>query len=425
MLYRPAEGRIVGGVAKAFAERYALHVSLVRLTWLTFFISSEIGILLYVMLWLSIPSERSITPRLSLNTNDAPNPQSRFERLSALLMLHAGHERNSRARRLPAALGLFVFGAIFYIRGGNEMSPFVLSQGLETFLTNLWRISGALLFFSLALHFLTPGGRIPEVVLEAHEHDRVETDRTETRAMLGLTSGIASTLGIETAYLRTLIAILNIFTFGLLGLIYLITSALIERKRAGILLEQQSEMTVRSSATIESTLSGAVRLTIGLLLLALALIRVATEFRFFFFNEPFAVGLTLAIIGLVLSISAFMKGIAGSAPRLWLLAGTAILFIGLYELSTTIFSVQPDLEQRFEIDYLFAGAALIFYSIATFNKRAQWLAGVCLGIAFIVLGLFLQSHFFPTAYLLKLEMFYAFFYPAIFSGAGLWLLFER
>lgn len=56
---RPEDGRLLGGVCAALASRFELDVTLVRLAFFVFAFARGLGILLYVLLWLVLPSERS------------------------------------------------------------------------------------------------------------------------------------------------------------------------------------------------------------------------------------------------------------------------------------------------------------------------------------------------------------------------------
>ena len=59
-LVRPKEGRVIAGVALAFANYFKIDVTLVRLLWVFFLIPGGIpGILPYLICWIVIPSEKS------------------------------------------------------------------------------------------------------------------------------------------------------------------------------------------------------------------------------------------------------------------------------------------------------------------------------------------------------------------------------
>lgn len=56
-LERPQRGRLAAGVCAAIARALALDVSLVRLAFLILALASGLGVLLYLLLWLTLPAE--------------------------------------------------------------------------------------------------------------------------------------------------------------------------------------------------------------------------------------------------------------------------------------------------------------------------------------------------------------------------------
>lgn len=56
-LSRPEQGRVLGGVCAALAQRWAIDVQLLRLAFVLLALASGLGILIYLALWLVWPSE--------------------------------------------------------------------------------------------------------------------------------------------------------------------------------------------------------------------------------------------------------------------------------------------------------------------------------------------------------------------------------
>ena len=57
-LYRPRNGRIIGGVAAGLARRFGLPVWLVRLVWLILLLPGGVpGVVPYLIFWFLMPSE--------------------------------------------------------------------------------------------------------------------------------------------------------------------------------------------------------------------------------------------------------------------------------------------------------------------------------------------------------------------------------
>jgi len=54
---RPRDGRLLGGVCSAIAERLVLHVWLVRIAFAVLALADGIGIALYLLAWLLLPVE--------------------------------------------------------------------------------------------------------------------------------------------------------------------------------------------------------------------------------------------------------------------------------------------------------------------------------------------------------------------------------
>lgn len=57
-ILRPQEGRVLGGVCLAMAERYSIDVTLLRFAMLLLSLAWGSGVLLYGVLWLLLPQDR-------------------------------------------------------------------------------------------------------------------------------------------------------------------------------------------------------------------------------------------------------------------------------------------------------------------------------------------------------------------------------
>lgn len=58
-LVRPKDGRMIAGVAAAFANYFGLDVSLVRLLWVLLLLPGGLpGLIPYIICWLIIPEEK-------------------------------------------------------------------------------------------------------------------------------------------------------------------------------------------------------------------------------------------------------------------------------------------------------------------------------------------------------------------------------
>jgi phage shock protein C len=56
-LVRPRQGRRIAGVCMGLARRFGWNVTLLRIVWLLLFLFAGTGGLLYIILWIIMPSE--------------------------------------------------------------------------------------------------------------------------------------------------------------------------------------------------------------------------------------------------------------------------------------------------------------------------------------------------------------------------------
>jgi phage shock protein PspC (stress-responsive transcriptional regulator) len=75
-LYRPSEGRKIGGVCAGMAIYFGEDVMLVRLIWvLALLLTIPIALILYIVAWIVIPEEPLRLPATT-TTVSSPSPQS-------------------------------------------------------------------------------------------------------------------------------------------------------------------------------------------------------------------------------------------------------------------------------------------------------------------------------------------------------------
>src|SRR4051812_5811516 len=104
-IFRPSQGRIVAGVARAMAERYRVSVTIVRIVFIGAILSAPISILIYLLLAISAPAEESVVSELRLMEDDAlPSPRARFDRLTSLLLRRVARREERSAKWLIASL---------------------------------------------------------------------------------------------------------------------------------------------------------------------------------------------------------------------------------------------------------------------------------------------------------------------------------
>ena len=69
---RPEEGRIVGGVCQGIANAFDLDPTIVRIVTAVLILAAGSGPLIYLVLWVIIPDERSGSTRLNCRSSGRP-----------------------------------------------------------------------------------------------------------------------------------------------------------------------------------------------------------------------------------------------------------------------------------------------------------------------------------------------------------------
>lgn len=425
VLARPARGRIVGGVAAAFAERYELNVWIIRLVIFAAIITSNIGILFYLVLWISIPSERMVLGSLRITSipGERLNPKMHFDRLAsaALERINSAKDREGSYSKMPLALMLLCLSFLLlfprWSGSGMYFNPLLVSSS-----TLLQHIGATFFFFSFALLFLLawPAKR-PHVFLAQPDTDRLTIDKSERKVLYGVLAGLGSELGIDAAYLRGITLVLNVLTLGVIGVVYLVTAWVLEKKKR----ELRSVVVYPENAEGHSRrMPKLARAGMGVLFLLLAIINLATEYRWFFFNEPFAEGIVYIILGMMLSLWALRFSERGGRHRSFLLIGPGVFFYGIYEFTMAVFRVQLPFFARFEMAYMITGTAFIYYAIVNLHDHRRTTA-VAIGVMMYALSFLIQFGVISSHALVIATQFYDFFYPILFAAAGVWLAMER
>ncbi len=60
-LYRPSRDRKIAGVCAGFAEYLGIDVTVVRIVWLIMLICYGVGLMAYIIAWIAMPKEESLT----------------------------------------------------------------------------------------------------------------------------------------------------------------------------------------------------------------------------------------------------------------------------------------------------------------------------------------------------------------------------
>jgi|GEM_PF-2310976 len=434
-LTRPRSGRMISGVAIGLAERYCLSVTLLRVFFVVTMLVSPIVVLLYLLFAIAMPDEENVASSLRLFLPETSlSPRERFERFSKRL-LHRFVERPTyTAPTTVLAVSLLFLAAILELPRAEGPSFYLLHPFITTLYSDVSRFGGAIFYIAAAGLFAfgwKPASQRSNsrssgelwVVLETKPRAKFALERGPSKMIGGVASGISRVIALDTAYIRVMLIILNVLTLGLVGVLYLLAWYL-ERAKINRNMDVAGEefSSPVQHATGSTGKNAAFRATIALLLVLLAAIRIATEFRFFFFNEPFVQGIMMGLIG----IGIVQYGLDRFRGRssLWLLGGASIFFAGVYLLASAVGNIQLASIERFEIPELIGVLSLAYAAIVALRGHARtimlWLALlVAISAAMIAL------HLTPPAYLAAIVRFYDFFYPIIFAGLGLWIAFER
>lgn len=418
ILYRPHEGRLVGGVALAFNQRFGLSLPLLRAFFAAVAASSEYGIILYFLMWLSMPGERKLLPRLQLAGAALGSGSTRFEDISGHLIERFRHRERPRAWSAAFAFLLLFIAVVLQLSNLDESMFYNEHPILSSLLAFTERFGGILSYVALSILFLQPLREMVHPQYVQQERPRIALDRGPGKVIFGLLSGIARSMNVDPFVLRAAAVLLSGLTFGAIAVFYLIAVVILDKTEG----TQETEL-LRPANSTEPMPKG-LRMLTAVLFMLLALVRLSTDFRLFFFNEPYVQGLIFVILGVSLFVWSLKRWSEASASRMWMLLTPALVFWGIYELSRALFFVQLPFVARFQVGYLIAGTAFIYYAIVTLRGR-RLLYGITTGVMFYLFVLLIQFNILPSNALLLLVQFYEFFNPVLFAGAGLWVVMEK
>jgi phage shock protein PspC (stress-responsive transcriptional regulator) len=429
LLIRPERGRLVAGVTRGIAEYYQLNTVLLRVVFIMAVLAAPISLLIYLLLWVSIPGETMVLGDIRLHAEGSETPAAHFDRFTHVLLHRTGITSEKRAIG-PQVFAFVLLAAAFVfemprLEGANF---YYAHPALSSLYSTILRHAPAAFYLTVSFAFLAVDRLLPApVVLLARPSQELALEEGETKVLGGLMGGLGRATGVEPAILRVIFVLLNVLTFGAAGLFYLLLVwALRKEKRTvnstpleGGAIEKRGDVEPR-----EGRLPTAMRVVVGFLFLVLALIRIATEFRIFFFNEPFFRGFVLLIVGLLFSLQAVRHGARSSIEKLWLLFGATVMLMGIYDLATAMFQVQLSFSDRFESIYVLGGLAFLYFSLVSLGRPRQKYGLAIAAMFFIAAGL-VQFNVVPARFLLAMVQFYDFFFPVILAGFGLWLVMER
>ncbi len=410
---------MVCGVAMGLAERYGLSAVVIRTLFVAAFVVSPIAALVYVLLSISMPSEVSVAGQLRLISPEMNlAPRERFERFSQLLLQRLlGKQSKHTVPAHTAAIGLLVFAALLELPRVEGITFYRMHPLVATLLNDISKVGTALFYLSIAIAFLFQWKQsYPIAAIINPVREKFIRDRGAQKMIGGVASGLSQVLELDPAYLRVLLIVLNILTMGLTGAAYLLVWYFqLEKDGMTVTLPPK---TSNSSARTHS----AFRIVLAVSFILLAAIRIATEFRLFFFNESFFTGLAMALVGIALVWNGL--GALQGRIKIWIVGGACVFFLGVGELTSAVAHIQLTTPERFEIAEIILALSMAYLGVVALHGYARRL-GLIFSLVFAVAAMLIAVHFVPPGYLMELIRFYDFFYPILFAGLGLWIAFER
>lgn len=418
LLKRPYSGRIVTGVAIAFAERYRVPVWIVRIFLIASIFVSPIMLLVYLLFALSIPDERKVACELRVEAFGVDiTPRHLFERVSNILSRRLITQRSGTTTLV--AILLLILAAILefpHVEGSSFYwaHPFITNamSGLIWWAPILFYTSAAALFV-FRWNGIGTGILWPNAV-----RDRFTPDRGPSKILGGIASGMSRVLQIDAAYIRVIWIALNILSVGLMGLLYLF----LWFRRRSLLLLPEFEHPRDEDNDPGVNVSVVIRIAIALLLLLLGATHIATQTRLFFFNQEFISGLLFVAIGILLVWRGMLKDSAASNLNV-LLFGASLFLVGIYFIASAVGHFQVNTIDRFEIAEIIAALILGYVAFVVLFSEARSIALYC-ALALAIAAAMIAFKIARPEYLAAIIRFYDFFYPIIFAALGLWITFD-
>lgn len=409
ILARPYRGRWIAGVCAAIENAYGVPLWLVRMTAIVAFFAAPVVLLVYLLLAISIPSERGSADSLVLR-NPEFGPRG-FAAASTLLLDRTAARLRSVSTRqrtiVPALFLLTLFFGLPKLEGAmfDQIHPM-----LDASFTSANRVAAAAVYLLIGCTFVFRSrSERQRVAMEIAPRDRFALEATEFKAIGGVAIAISRMTYLDVGVIRVMLLLLNFLTLGIIGALYFLVVWLMRRRiYAG---EDRLD-----SNTSDTTVTGIDNFSVMMaaIFILLAIVRLATEFRWFFFNESFVRGLLLVVAGILLSRRTAALATVG---------GAVLLFLGVHDIAIALFHVQPEAASRWIINYCLLALAIAYYAFIALRGQSR-IVGFGLALVPVVAALLIMAHVVSEPFLLALSRFYDFFSPLIFSGLALWVAME-
>ncbi len=416
ILFRPESGRLICGVAAGFAERFSIPVWIIRCFLVAALIVSPLTALWYLLFAVSIPPESKILSQLKFQPKDSSrNPGTRFEQFATILSNR--FVKNKSGRPNSIAIALLLFAGLLELPQIEGVNFYASHPYLSIIVSSISGFGQPLFYFSLAtVLLLVSRGKVSPTGYYLPRKYSFSLDHTSQKMIGGIVSGAAPVLGIDPAYLRAAIILLNFLTLGLAGAAYLAVWYFVRRKSLEPTPTPDAEPIMTHSDHLTFRLWAAISLFL------LGEISISSHYRLYFFNISLIHSLVLIGSGFLIVWIFLRKQETGN--EIWTLSGAVVFLSGIYLLAINVAHIQFTIPAYLEIAEIILALSFGYLAITSLVNYARTL-GFIFALAFLVSAVLISINIVPPRYLSELVRFYTFFYPVIFAGIGLWVAFEK
>jgi len=115
-LFRPKEGRVIGGVCAGLAQLFNIDPVIIRLVFVLLAISGGSGVIIYIILLIVIPEEEGDSYASHIKTNIDAKDKAKLKEDVKKMAIDVGRAAQKKDSRELFAIILIALGAIFLIQ---------------------------------------------------------------------------------------------------------------------------------------------------------------------------------------------------------------------------------------------------------------------------------------------------------------------
>ncbi len=196
-LYRSVHGKMIGGVASGLADYFNVDVTFVRIAFLVSLLFGGVGLLAYVVCWISAPKSNDVVITIDDESGDVTYREAR---------------RTSVIGGIAKAIGAFVCMAFIWDNTFDSWDGF----GVTIFIVGL----------AIGMYFLWRNGSF-------NIGERIGLHRSSAnRRIAGVFGGLAEKWGVDATLLRIAGVVLLFAGVGLVIPVYFLYSLLVPRSES-------------------------------------------------------------------------------------------------------------------------------------------------------------------------------------------------